>query len=111
MNKGVIGFVTTSVIGVGIMTVVMWNIHTQFSDAPDTAWKFREVAVETQELSEPRFFGGSLISSGVCAADRWPPRLCEDSGGQKRPRPKYGGASFIIWNRWQGSDLNLGPAG
>jgi hypothetical protein len=59
MNKGVIGFVATAVLGVGIMLAVMWSMHSQFSGPPaDTAKEFREVALDIGDVRGPGVFEG-----------------------------------------------------
>ncbi len=57
MKIGVIGFVTTFVIGVGLMGVLIWNIQTQFKDEPwDTAQNMRQVAIEIGDVRGPGVF-------------------------------------------------------
>ena len=61
MNKGVIGFVAASVLGVGIMVAVMWSMHSQFSGPPaDTAQEFREVAMDYGDVRGPGVFEGAV---------------------------------------------------
>ena len=61
MKKGVIGFVATAVLGVGLMVVVIWSMHSQFSGPPaDTAREFREVAMDIGDVRGPGVFEGAV---------------------------------------------------
>jgi hypothetical protein len=60
MRTAFIGFITTSVIGLALMGVLIWNMHVQNTLSADRPHEFKTLASERADFHSGGFFKDSI---------------------------------------------------
>ncbi len=60
MRTAMIGFIATSIIGLGVVGGLMWDMHTERTQNPEPVHEFKSLASERADFHSEGFFKESV---------------------------------------------------